>query len=211
MKSWMLGTLAGVFAVAAMAVYVIAKPADSKDKIKEPSTEPAKPEKEGEPVSPLDFKLKNIDGKEMDLADYKGKVVLLVNVASKCGLTKQYDALQALYKKYEDKGLVVIGIPANNFGGQEPGTNEEIKQFCSSKYNVKFPMTSKVSVLGEDKTPVYKFLTEAPTAGHFAGDIKWNFTKFLIGKDGKVIARYEPKVTPDDPNVTGEIEKALAG
>ena len=120
-------TVAGVFAVAA--AVLIAKPGDVKDKVKDPSTAPAKAEKEGEPVSPLDFKLKSIDGKEMDLSQYKGKPVLLVNVASKCGLTKQYAALQALYEKYKDKDLVIVGIPANNFGGQEPGTEAEIKDF----------------------------------------------------------------------------------
>src|SRR5688500_16570512 len=118
MKTWMFATTAGALAVLVAAAVLVAKPGDVKDKIKEPSTEPAKAKKEGEPVSPLDFKVKNIDGKELDLSQYKGKAVLLVNVASKCGLTKQYDALQALYAKYKDDGLVVIGLPANNFGGQ---------------------------------------------------------------------------------------------
>src|SRR5687768_4025601 len=122
-------TVAGVFAVAA--AVLVAKPGDVSDKVKDPSSAPAKPEKEGQPVSPLGFKLKTIDGKEMDLAQYKGKAVLLVNVASRCGLTPQYEGLEALNKKYSDKGLVVIGIPANNFGGQEPGTNAEIKEFCT--------------------------------------------------------------------------------
>ena len=157
-----------------------------------------------------DFTMNSIDGKPVSLKSYKGKVVLLVNVASKCGYTPQYTALEKIYEQYRDKGFVIVGFPANNFKSQEPGTDAQIKQFCSSKYNVKFPMTSKVSVKGDDKTPVYKFLTEDPTAGSFGGDIKWNFTKFLIGKDGKVVARYEPKVTPEDPNVTTAIEKALA-
>lgn len=210
MKTWMLGTLAGVFAVAALAVYVIAKPGDSKgDKVKEPSTEPAKSGKEGEPVSPLDFKLKDIDGKEMDLAQYKGKVVLMVNVASKCGLTKQYDALQSLYKKYEDKGLVVIGFPANNFGGQEPGTEEEIKAFCKSKYNVTFPMTSKISVAGDDQHALYKFLTKEETAHEFAGDIEWNFAKFLVDRNGNLMARFSSRTKPDEEQVAKAIETAL--
>src|SRR5882724_4354447 len=137
-----------------------------------------------------DFTLPSIEGKPMPLADFKGKVVLLVNVASRCGYTPQYSALEALYEKYKDQGLVIVGFPANNFAGQEPGTNEEIKTFCSTKYNVKFPLYSKVSVKGEDKAPIYQFLTET------GGDIKWNFTKFLIDRNGKVIARFEPAVTP---------------
>lgn len=166
---------------------------------------PAKPA-----ASPLDFTVKDIDGKETDLTQYKGKVVLMVNVASKCGYTKQYTALEQTYETYKDKGFVIVGFPANNFKGQEPGTNEEIKQFCTAKFNVKFPMMSKISVLGDDKAPVYKFLTEDPTAGAFGGDIKWNFTKFLIGRDGKVVARFEPKVKPEDAEVKDAIEKALA-
>lgn len=159
--------------------------------------------------SPLDFKVADIDGKETDLSRYKGKVVLLVNVASKCGLTPQYEGLQKLYDAHKDKGLVVVGFPANDFKGQEPGTNEQIKEFCTGKYNVTFPMMSKVAVLGPDKAPLYKFLTEEPTAGQFAGDVKWNFTKFLVGRDGKVVARFEPKTKPTDPQVTEAIEKAL--
>lgn len=200
--------MAGVLAVAATAL--IAKPGDVSDKVKEPSSAPAKPEKEGQPVSPLDFKLKTIDGKEMDLAQYKGKAVLLVNVASKCGLTPQYEALEATYKKYKDQGLVVIGIPANNFGGQEPGTEAEIKEFCTSKYNVTFPMTSKISVAGDDKHALYKFLTEEPTAKEFAGEIEWNFGKFLVDRNGNLMARFSSRTKPDDAKVTGAIEKALA-
>ncbi len=150
-----------------------------------------------------DFTLNSIDGQPAPLAAYKGKVLLVVNVASKCGFTPQYTALEALYEKYKDQGLVVIGFPANNFMSQEPGTNEEIKTFCSRKYNVTFPMYSKISVKGDDKAPLYQYLTET------GGDIKWNFTKFLISKDGKVIARFEPKVTPDSPEVVAAIEKAL--
>jgi glutathione peroxidase len=161
--------------------------------------------------SPLDYKVKDIDGKETDLSQFKGKVVMVVNVASKCGLTPQYTALEKLYEENKDKGFIVVGFPANDFKGQEPGTNEEIKKFCTAKYNVTFPMMSKVTVLGEDKAPVYKFLTEGPTAGAFAGDVKWNFTKFLVGRDGKVVARFEPKVKPDEPQVKEAVEKALAG
>jgi glutathione peroxidase len=160
--------------------------------------------------SPLDFKVKDIDGKDVNLADYKGKVVMIVNVASKCGFTPQYKALEAVYEKYKDQGFVIIGFPANNFKSQEPGSNEEIKQFCSDKYNVTFPMMSKISVKGDDKAPLYKFLTEEPTAGDFKGDISWNFNKFLVDRNGQVFARFASPTKPDDAQVTGAIEKALA-
>jgi len=159
--------------------------------------------------SPLNFAVKDIDGKEQNLSQYKGKVVMIVNVASRCGFTPQYEQLEAVYKKYADRGFVILGFPANNFKGQEPGSDEQIKQFCTSKYNVTFPIMSKVSVVGEDKTPVYKFLTEKPTAGDFAGEIGWNFNKFLIDRNGNIIARYNSRTKPDDAKVTGEIEKAL--
>src|ERR1700679_3739221 len=155
------------------------------------------------------FTLKSIDGQPVSLRSYRGKVLLLVNVASKCGYTPQYAGLESLYEKYKDRGLVIVGIPANNFASQEPGTNEEIKKFCSNKYNVTFPMMSKVSVLGDDKTPLYSFLTGADTDPKFAGDIKWNFTKFLFDRSGRPVARFEPNVTPDSPQVTAAIEAAL--
>jgi glutathione peroxidase len=156
-----------------------------------------------------DFTMKSIDGQKVSLGSYSGKVVLLVNVASKCGFTPQYAGLEALYEKYKDRGLVIVGIPANNFAQQEPGTDDEIKKFCSNKYNVTFPMMSKVSVLGDDKAPLYAFLTDASADPQFAGDIKWNFTKFLVGRDGKIVARFEPKVTPDSTEVTAAVEAAL--
>jgi glutathione peroxidase len=156
-----------------------------------------------------DFTMKSIDGQPVSLGSYSGKVVLLVNVASKCGFTPQYAGLEAVYEKYKDRGLVIVGIPANNFAQQEPGTNEEIKKFCSNKYNVTFPMMAKVSVLGDDKTSLYTFLTGAETDPKFAGDIKWNFTKFLFDRSGKPVARFEPNVTPDSPQVTAAIETAL--
>jgi glutathione peroxidase len=160
---------------------------------------------------PLAFKMKDIDGKEVDLAKiYAGKVVLMVNVASKCGLTPQYEELEKIYETYKDKGFVVLGFPANEFGAQEPGTNEEIKQFCTSQYKVTFPMFSKIVVKGEGINPLYKFLTEKETNPASSGEIKWNFTKFLIGRDGKLIARFEPKTTPKSKDVTDAIEKALA-
>lgn len=156
-----------------------------------------------------DFKVKNIKGDDVDLSSYKGKVLLIVNVASKCGATPQYDPLQALYAKYADKGLVVLGFPANNFGAQEPGTDEEIAEFCTSNYSVEFPMFSKVSVKGDDKAPLFTYLTSAENPDK-QGDIGWNFEKFLVGKDGKLIRRFPTKVKPDDATVVAAIEEALA-
>ena len=156
-----------------------------------------------------DFTMRSIDGDQVSLGAYKGKVVLLVNVASKCGFTPQYTALETVYEKYKDRGLVIVGVPANNFMSQEPGSDAEIKTFCSSKYNVKFPMMSKVSVKGDDKTPLYTFLTDPSSDPQFAGDIKWNFTKFLFDRSGKPVARFEPAVTPDSPEVTAAVEAAL--
>ncbi len=151
-----------------------------------------------------EFTMNNIDGQATPLASMKGKAVLVVNVASQCGYTPQYTGLQALYEKYKGQGLVIIGVPANNFGGQEPGTNEDIKQFCSRKYSVTFPIMAKVSVKGDDKTPLYQYLTS--TTG---GEVKWNFTKFLVGKDGKPVQRFESGVSPDSPELAAAIEKAL--
>jgi glutathione peroxidase len=160
-------------------------------------------------TSVLDFTVKSIDGKDVKLDAYKGKVVMLVNVASKCGYTPQYEGLQKVYTQYKDKGFVILGFPANNFMGQEPGTNEEIKQFCSLKYGVTFPMFEKISVKGEDKHPLYKFLTEPATNPQFAGEITWNFNKFLVGKDGKIINRFSTKDKPEDEKVIQAIEQAL--
>lgn len=155
-----------------------------------------------------DIKIKDIDGKDTTMGAYKGKVVLIVNVASKCGYTKQYAALEALYQKYKDKGLVVLGFPCNQFGGQEPGTNEEIKQFCSSKYGVTFPMFDKIEVNGEKRHALYTAL--AGKDSPYPGDIKWNFNKFLVGKDGKILKRYDSKTAPDAGELTKAIESALA-
>jgi glutathione peroxidase len=155
------------------------------------------------------FKLKSIDGQPVSLHSYRGKVLLLVNVASKCGYTPQYAGLEALYKKYKDRGLVIVGIPANNFASQEPGTNEEIKTFCHNKYDVTFPMMSKISVKGDDKAPLYAFLTDKSINPEVGGEIKWNFTKFLFDRNGKPVERFEPAVTPDSPQVTAAIESAL--
>jgi glutathione peroxidase len=155
-----------------------------------------------------DFTLSSIDGNSTPLSTYKGKVILLVNVASRCGFTPQYSALESLYEKYKDQGLVILGFPANNFGAQEPGTNAEIKTFCSTKYNVTFPMFAKVSVKGGDTTPLYQFLTQKANPA-VAGEIKWNFTKFLVDRNGHVVARFEPAVTPDSAEVVAEVEKLL--
>lgn len=157
-----------------------------------------------------DFTLNSIDGQPMSLSSFRGKVVLLVNVASKCGFTPQYTALEALYEKYKGRGFVIVGIPANNFGSQEPGTNAEIKTFCESKYHVTFPMMAKVSVKGTDITPLYQFLTDKGANPKTGGEIGWNFTKFLVDADGKVVARFDSKVEPDSPEVSSAIEKALA-
>jgi len=151
----------------------------------------------------LSYTVKDIDGNDKNLADYKGKAVLIVNVASKCGYTPQYKGLEALYNKYKDQGLVVIGFPANNFKGQEPGSNEQIKQFCTEKYGVTFPMMSKISVKGEDQHPLYKQLTGAK------GEVTWNFNKFLIDRNGNLVEHFDSKVKPDDAKLTSAIEAAL--
>src|ERR1700720_1135588 len=154
------------------------------------------------------FTLNSIDGKPSPLANYKEKVVLLVNVGSQCGYTPQYSALEAIYEKYKDQGFVILGFPANNFGAQEPGTNEEIKTFCTRKYSVTFPMYSKISVKGSDQAPLYAYLTKETGAG-IAGEIQWNFPKFLVDRDGKGAQRFEPAITPDSKEVTAAIEKQL--
>lgn len=148
-----------------------------------------------------------LDGKPAELSQYKGKVALVVNTASQCGYTPQYKELEALYQKYQKQGLVVIGFPSNDFGGQEPGSNEEIKKFCDLKFNVTFPMFSKDVVKGEKKQPVYQFLTSKASP---SGEVEWNFEKFLIDKQGNVVGRYRSKVTPLSSELTGAIEKELA-
>ena len=152
------------------------------------------------PPSAYDFKLKTIRGADFNLAQFKGKKILIVNTASKCGNTPQYKDLQKLSELYKDK-VVVVGFPANNFGGQEPGTNEEIETFCKDLYAVTFPMSGKVSVKGADIDPLFKYLTEAPNPD-FTGDIKWNFEKFLLDENGKLIRRFQNKLNPLDPSLT---------
>jgi glutathione peroxidase len=161
------------------------------------------------PKSPLDFTVKDIDGKNVNLSRYKGKVVLIVNTASQCGYTPQYASLESLYQKYQAKGLRILAFPANDFGAQEPGKDEEIKAFCSSKYRTTFDLFSKVAAKGSGQAPLYKFLTGTDTNPKFAGDIKWNFTKFLVNKKGQVIARFEPGTDPLTPEVIEKVEAAL--
>ncbi len=174
---------------------------------KDQANDPAAPA----PASVLDFTMKDIDGNQVKLGDkFAGKVLLIVNTASLCGYTKQYDGLEAIYKQYHDKGLEVVAFPSNDFGAQEPGTDAEIKTFCSTDYKITFPLFSKIPVKGENQDPLYAYLTDKAKNPETGGEIKWNFTKFLVSRDGKVIARFESKVKPTEPDVTGAIEKALA-
>jgi glutathione peroxidase len=159
--------------------------------------------------SVLDFTMKSIDGKNVPLSTYKGKVLLLVNVASKCGQTPQYAQLEELHKKYSGKGLAILGFPANNFGNQEPGTDEQIKEFCSTTYGVTFDMFSKISVKGDDQHPLYRYLTEKETNPGFAGDITWNFTKYLVDRDGAVVGKFASRVKPMSEEVIAAVEAAL--
>lgn len=157
-----------------------------------------------------EFTMKDIDVNDVKLDAYKGKVVMIVNVASKCGYTSQYEGMEAVYKKYKDQGLVVLGFPANNFMGQEPGTEEEIKEFCSTKYGVTFPMFSKISVTGTDQHPLYTYLTSKESNPEFGGDISWNFNKFLVDRTGKIVARFGSKDKPEGEAITAAVEKYLA-
>ncbi len=189
-----MASLAGLAALVAVAPISVVSAQDS-------------PKKAG---SVLDFKVKDIDGKEVDLSTYHGKVLLIVNTASQCGLTPQYKDLEAIYEKYKGQGFEILAFPANEFGAQEPGSNEEIKQFCSSKYKVSFPLFSKIVVKGKGIHPLYDYLTSEATNAKFAGPIAWNFAKFLVNKKGEVIARFEPREKPNAEAVTAAIEKALA-
>jgi glutathione peroxidase len=157
-----------------------------------------------------DFTMKDIDGKDVSLSQYKGKVILVVNVASMCGNTPQYRDIETLYKKYKDKGFVVLGFPANNFMGQEPGSNKEIKDFCTKEYAITFPMFSKISVKGNEIDPLYKFLTRKSENGSVDAEVKWNFQKFLVSKEGKVITSISPKTSVNDATAMDAIDKALA-
>jgi glutathione peroxidase len=180
-----------------------------------PASQPSPPA-ETRPVtagtarSPLDFTMPDIDGRDVPLKRYRGQVVLIVNVASRCGLTPQYEQLQALHRKYHAQGLTVLAFPANNFAGQEPGTAAQIKEFCTTKYGVEFPLFAKVSVHGDDQCELYKYLTSPRHNPRHAGPIQWNFTKFLIDRQGAVIARFDPRTRPDAPEVIQALESALA-
>lgn len=157
----------------------------------------------------LDFTVQNIDGAAVHLADYRGDVLLIVNVASECGLTPtNYDRMGPLYEKYENQGFRILAFPANDFGRQEPGTNEQIKQFCTNRYGVRYDLFAKVSVKGEDICPLYKFLTEHPDED-IRGEVAWNFQKYLVGRDGKVLAKFHPRTAPDDPKLVAALEAAL--
>ncbi len=155
----------------------------------------------------LDYTMKRLDGSEEDLSGYKGKVVMLVNVASRCGLTPQYAGLQALYEKYQGQGFEILGFPANNFMGQEPGTDEEIAEFCSMNYGVSFPVFSKISVKGDDIHPLYQEITTMPDP--IGGEVLWNFQKYLVDREGKVVSKVGPRTAPEDPELVGQIEALL--
>jgi glutathione peroxidase len=161
------------------------------------------------PSSVLEFTMKDIEGKEIPLSKFQGKVLLIVNTASQCGLTPQYKGLQEVYQKYKNQGFEVLAFPANEFGKQEPGTDGQIKEFCATNYKVSFPLFSKIVVKGKGIHPLYAFLTSESTDPKFAGPIAWNFAKFLVNRKGEVIARFEPSARPESPEVTSAIEKAL--
>jgi len=160
-------------------------------------------------ASLYDYSLEDIDGKTVSLDQFRGKVLLIVNTASRCGYTYQFDGLEALYKQYEERGLVILGFPSNDFLGQEPGTNQEIKQFCTLSYGVSFPMFSKIKVTGTGMHPLYRYLTERQTDPRFAGAISWNFNKFLVGRDGTIVARFRTQDEPQGAAVRTALEAAL--
>lgn len=190
-------------------------PAETAEKPAAPADQPATTQPAAKPLtaeqarSPLDFTMADIDGRDVELRRFKGQVVMIVNTASKCGMTPQYQQLAELYGKYKERGLTVLAFPANDFREQEPGTNAEIKEFCTSKYAVAFPLFAKVSVNGPEKCELYKYLTSPDRNGEYGSPIQWNFTKFLVGRDGKVCARFEPRTKPDAPEVIAAIETAL--
>lgn len=187
------------------------EPARPEQKKPEPKAEPkdggGKSGDAAEKTSPLGFEVKDIDGNDVKLSTFKGKVVMIVNVASKCGLTKQYAQLQQLHEKYGARGLAILAFPANNFMGQEPGTNAEIKEFCAKEFSIGFTLFSKVSVKGDDICPLYKWLTARETNPDFGGEIKWNFTKFLVDREGNVVERYAPQTEPKD--LEADVRKLL--
>ena len=191
-----------IWAMAGLTLLAGCMAAQSDDK---PATEQPKEK----PVV-LNYTMKSLDGKDVDLSKYKGKVVLIVNTASKCGNTPQYAGLQKLHEKYNDQGLAILGFPANNFGGQEPGSDDEIATFCTKNYGVTFDMFSKISVKGDDQAPLYKLLTSGAGDEKLAGDVDWNFAKFLVGRDGKLVTRFKARTKPDDAEFTKALEAELA-
>lgn len=192
-----------------LAAYLTAPETPPKSEQKdEPKSDEKKKEK-ATPMPALSFEMKDIDGKTQDLRQYHGNVILMVNVASKCGFTPQYEGLQKLYERYKDRGFVILGFPANNFGKQEPGTNEEIKSFCKKNFGVSFPMFAKVSVKGDDQCPLYKYLTDKKADHKQGGSIKWNFTKILVDRNGNVVDRFSPMTKPDSKKMDSAIEKQL--
>jgi glutathione peroxidase len=156
------------------------------------------------------FTMKDIDGNDVSLSRYKGKVILIINVASFCGYTKQYAGLESLYRRYGEKGLSILAFPANNFGSQEPGTDAEIKDFCATKFDVTFDLFSKISVKGSDQHPLYAYLTSPETNPRFSGDVRWNFTKYLVDRTGNIVAKFDSRVEPLAEELTGAIENALS-
>jgi len=177
------------------------------------STEDAKPAPKPAPATDayvLGFTMQDIDGKDVDLAQYKGQVIMIVNVASKCGYTPQYAGLEKLYKEKSGKGFVILGFPANDFGEQEPGSNSEIKSFCSTKYNVTFPMFSKISVRGSEQHPLFKKISAQPKPLGGEGVPGWNFTKFIVDRQGNIVAKFDSKVKPDDPSLVKKVDELLA-
>lgn len=175
-----------------------------------PMAEAAPRDGSQKPGSVLGFTVKDIDGKEVPLSKFEGKVLLIVNTASQCGYTPQYKGLQEIYQKYKDQGLEILAFPANEFGAQEPGTDNQIKEFCSTRYKVSFPLFSKIVVKGKGIHPLYDYLTGEATNPKFAGPIPWNFSKFLVSRKGEVIGRFQPGVKPESAELTAAIEKALA-
>ncbi len=207
MKKFLLGAALGI-AVSTMALLLV-KASGASAGANEGANEGANGVGKGRAKSVYDFTLKDSKGRDVKLEEFRGRVVMLVNVASKCGYTPQYEGLQKIYERYKDRGFTVLGFPANNFGAQEPGTNEEIQEFCRINYGVTFPIFAKISVKGDDRHPLYKYLTERETNPDFAGQIKWNFNKFLVGRDGRILARFDSADKPEDARVTQAIEAAL--
>jgi glutathione peroxidase len=202
MRLKLIGVILGALVVVAGGTYFFTRGGGA-------SGEQRRPAATAEGKSLYDYTVKDAKGQDVSLADYRGKVVLLVNVASKCGYTPQYDGLQKLYEQHRDRGLVILGFPTNDFGGQEPGSDEQIQDFCRLNYGVTFPVFAKISVKGDDKHPLYRHLTDEATNPGFAGEVKWNFNKFLVGRDGRVLARFESADKPESEKVTAAVESAL--